>query len=1189
MTITARLTLAMAVLALATAAMVGVLTYRRLEAAILPVELSRLEEHVSGQAALIAEVIAAARHDVQAFTNGAAALEGIIRARGNGGIDPQDGATEQVWRARLARRFVAELEAKRDYVQLRFIGAAEDGREIVRVDRGRAGEEIRIVPEEALQQKGDRDYFAETIKLAKGAIYLSRIDLNVEQGKIEEPHLPVIRIATPVQGANGEPFGIVVLNVDLRPLFARVKRTTPEENRLLIVNAGGFFLLHPRVERTFGFQLGGTDRLQSEYPSLAGNLGRMDRSAGLKEGPDGAVEGVALAPLRLEGGEWIGVIEMAPEASLLATLAPVRQSSVMAGGMVALLAAGLGVWLARSLAKPVVTLTRSVEAFGAGQPLVTTVNATGEIGQLARAFEKMRDEVQEQTSALRHSEELFAKSFQLSPECVLVSRPSDRTVIRANDALCQLWGVTAEDVIGKAAPEFSNWVSEQERLDFLRTLKEKGECLGHETTLKFADGRLRRFAISSRIITFNNEPCILTSMRDVTERKRIEGAAAQLAAIVASSDDAIIGKDLAGVVTSWNVGASKLFGYTAEEMIGQPIMRLIPPERQHEEATILERIRRGESIQPFDTVRQRRDGKFVDVSIAVSAIRDSAGKVIGASKVARDITERMRSASALRTSREEFKDLFANAPVGYHEIDRQGRIVRINKAELEMLGYTEKELLGQFVWKISADPILSERAVFEKFAGISLPPAFERMFRRKDGAAFPVLIKDQLVRDDAGTAIGIRANVQDITERKAVERALQESEEHFRFLNDLGEATRTLSDTEQIMTVVAALLGRHLQVSRCAYADVAADGEKFHIRHDYTDGCVSTVGDYQLSLFGTRAVATLERGQTLVIRDVDAELSPADGADMFRAIGVQAIIVCPLVKEGALRAMMAVHQVTPRDWNETEITIVHDVVERCWATIERRTAEEKIRELNAELEQRVVDRTAQLEAANKELEAFSYSVSHDLRAPLRAVDGFSQAVLDDFGGALPEEGQRYLKTIRGAAQRMGALIDDLLAFSRLSRHPLEKRVVDMSKLVQTTIHELGAPWMDRRVEVRLRDLPPCKGEPALLKQVWVNLLSNALKYSRKRDLAVIEIGGEMQNGESVYFVKDNGSGFDMRYAGALFGVFQRLHRAEEFEGTGVGLAIVQRIVQRHGGRVWAEAELEVGATFFFTLEKEVKA
>lgn len=246
----------------------------------------------------------------------------------------------------------------------------------------------------------------------------------------------------------------------------------------------------------------------------------------------------------------------------------------------------------------------------------------------------------------------------------------------------------------------------------------------------------------------------------------------------------------------------------------------------------------------------------------------------------------------------------------------------------------------------------------------------------------------------------------------------------------------------------------------------------------------------------------------------------------------------------------------------------------------------QIQELNQELEQRVIRRTKELEGANKELEAFSYSVSHDLRTPLRAMDGFSQAVLEDYGSQLPEEGQRYLRTIRQGAQRMGALIDDLLAFSRLSRLPLNKERIDTAKLVDAALEELGSQRNGRQIDLRIGDLPSCEGDPALLKQVWVNLLSNALKYTNKRPNALVQIGFKEETGTGVYFVSDNGTGFDMRYGHKLFGVFQRLHRADEFEGTGVGLAIVQRIVHRHGGSVWAEAELDRGATFNFTLGVE---
>jgi light-regulated signal transduction histidine kinase (bacteriophytochrome) len=333
------------------------------------------------------------------------------------------------------------------------------------------------------------------------------------------------------------------------------------------------------------------------------------------------------------------------------------------------------------------------------------------------------------------------------------------------------------------------------------------------------------------------------------------------------------------------------------------------------------------------------------------------------------------------------------------------------------------------------------------------------------------------------------------------------------------------------------------------------------------------------------------QGRISVVNDIDNSDLKHCYISFLKQFDVKANIVVPILQADQLWGLLIVHQCDrPRQWLPFEIEFLLQLANQLSIAIFQselvinlRQNEQSLQDLNEQLENRVSQRTADLEAANKDLESFSYSVSHDLRAPLRAINGFSKILQDDYADRLDAEGDRYLKIVRDNANRMGELIDDLLNLSRMNRKEITRQPIIVNDLIKKILHDSESAIGDRQIEFIIADLPNCEADMSLLTQVWINLISNAIKYTKKTENAQIEIGCNINDSKNTYFISDNGAGFDMQYAEKLFGVFQRMHLERDFEGTGIGLAIVQRIVQRHGGLIWAEASVNQGATFFFTI------
>jgi PAS domain S-box-containing protein len=506
-----------------------------------------------------------------------------------------------------------------------------------------------------------------------------------------------------------------------------------------------------------------------------------------------------------------------------------------------------------------------------------------------------------------------------------------------------------------------------------------------------------------------------------------------------------------------------------------------------------------------------------------------------------------RTTGALQESEERARQVLDTALDAVITIDDTGTVTSWSKEAEKIFGWNREEIVGQDLATTIIPPKYREahkRGLKHYLAtgeGPVLNKRIEITALRRDGSEFPIKLAITPVR--FGSRMIFSAFVEDITERRTAEEALARERNLLRLLIDNLPACIYVKDLE----------GRFLVYNAASVRMVGAPSEAAALGKTVFDFFPPEIA----RLYDADDRQLLATGEPILDREE------------------------PTQDHDGNRRWFLTTKLPLRDSRGVAIGLLgisRDITDR-------KRAEEEIHKLNATLEQRVQERTAQLEAVNKELEAFSYSVSHDLRAPLRHIDGFVNMLRFEAGSSLNETSRRYLEVISAATKQMGALIDDLLLFSRMGRAELSRQSLSMDALVKEALQDLSPEIKGRSITWQIAPLPEVCADRALIKLVWINLLSNAIKYTKHRESAEIRIGSHDRETEIEFYVQDNGAGFDMQYAHKLFGVFQRLHQSEEFEGTGIGLANVRRIITRHGGRTWAEGKVDTGATIYFTVPK----
>jgi PAS domain S-box-containing protein len=650
-----------------------------------------------------------------------------------------------------------------------------------------------------------------------------------------------------------------------------------------------------------------------------------------------------------------------------------------------------------------------------------------------------------------------------------------------------------------------------------------------------ADGQEFPLEASISQVEAGGQKLYTVIMRDITERERAEQRFRQL---IEGAPNGMVMVGQEGKIVLVNAQIEKSFGYMRDELLGQPIEMLVPARFRAHHCDYRDGFIADPAARPMGTGRDlyglRKDGSEFPVEIGLNPVETEQGKMVLGTIV--DITERKQAEEKLRKSQEQLAGVIGSAMDAIITIDDEQHIVLFNSAAERMFRFPSEDAIGKPLDRFIPQRFHpAHRGHIEDFGRTHVTKramgSLGAIFGlRADGEEFPIEASISQLESEGRKFYTVI--LRDITERKRSEEALKEQA---RILDLAPVLIRDLND-------------------RILFWNTGTE-----------------------QLFGWKSEEALDKLTYELLQTEFPRPLEEIKARLFAHGHWEGELVH--TRRDGKRVVVASHWVLHKIDNDEPravLEINNDITER-------RRAEKEIRRLNEELEQRVADRTAQLQAVNKELEAFSYSVSHDLRAPLRHINGFSQALLEDYADKLDETGKSYLQEVRGASQEMAQLIDDVLQLARVTRSEMRRELTNLSELAQSIVAELRKRDAGRAVAVQIEEGLSTNGDKRLLRIMLSNLLGNAWKFTSKHEQAEIVLGYEPKDGETVYFVRDNGAGYDMAFADKLFGAFQRLHTGDEFDGTGIGLATVQRIVNRHGGRVWAEGAVSKGATFYFTL------